>query len=89
MQLVSMIPALPVELRLAMAAVAFVLLFWLWMRLMRRHYLVIGRSETTEQLEIQLERIARAVERLASRTETQFPSPEPPKEKPTFSVLGS
>lgn len=91
MQFLSAMAQLPLLAFYALGAVGVVLLFWLWGRLARRHYLMIARSEATEQIEIQLERIANAVERLAARPDWRPPASsqmETPAKGISLSMLG-
>ena len=90
MQFLRSIPALPVlpkSVLIAAGVVVAILVIWLWMRLTRRRYVVIGESESIRTAIIQLARIADSLERLS--LSLQMKSPAEGEGKESGKVLSS
>jgi hypothetical protein len=83
MQFLRSIPALPVlpkSVLIAAGVVVAILVIWLWMRLTRRRYVVIGESEAIRMAIIQMSRIADALERLSFSIDTKAPAADEHKD---------
>lgn len=80
MSYLSWISHLPKDVLAGAAAVFLLLLFLLWMRFGRRHYLIVKKSDATQLITYELGRIADALDRLAVVNE---PSPPPGEQAQT------
>jgi hypothetical protein len=89
MHFLRSIPALPIFPKSALVAagvVVAILVIWMWARLTRRRYVVIGESEAIRMAIIQLSRIADAMDRLSFSVETKAPAGDEQKDSPKVGV---